>query len=176
MKFIIITLLGGFLGGLTGYLAMDQYPEASLKFYLGVNSELFSGLFTVSALLFSVKTYIVVKLQEGIYSQNRYMRKFAELSEMQKTQDRSHLDPLERLSKSLTTAVLIAALAAIGQIIAAALNSAHGVITGWSLAGASVFCLGYCWIQIRNNLNKYFDYLKEETNDQIEKMKLEAIS
>lgn len=161
--FLLWTVLfAGF--GVAGASWADTFLQAGIvpNFFWNTKSELFSGLFTLSGLLLSVKTYIVVKLQEEIYSKKVYLEEYVMLSEENKTSDATHLEPLWRLSAALTAAVAISAIAAITQIVAAAVGGRWGAVLGFGSAGAAIGSLTFCWLQIRDNLTKYFNFLRQE--------------
>lgn len=173
MKFTIYTLLGALVGSIGAWQASQHLGAAAGDFFWNIKSELFGGLFTISGLLLSVKTYIVVKLKEGIYSKDSYISDYVMLAEEGKTPDDDHFAPLWRLSSALTTAVAVAAVAALMQLVAACYARSWGPILGFGAGGAAVASLAFCWNQIRTNLNKYFEFLRRDSKAQVMKAREE---
>lgn len=161
--FLIIGLLAG------GAIGWFSYPHQGLEFFRLIKGEVFGGLFTAASLLLSLKTYIIVKLQESIYSKESYQKTFARMREEGKIGYDDHLTPLRKLSAGLSLAVVICSLAAIMQIIASALQNQVGLVIAWSFSLCALCVLTNCLFLIRDNLKRYFEQLKADAKADIEK-------
>lgn len=163
-RYWFVLVLGFLVGGAVGWFS---YPYQGVEFFRLIKGEIFAGLFTAASLLLSLKTYIIVKLQESIYCKESYMKSFAQLREEGKVNYDDHLDPLRRLSTGLSLAVVICSVAAILQIIAASLQNQAGLVIAWSSSVCAICVLSNCLLLIRENLSRYFDQLREDASNQI---------
>ena len=164
--------LSSILGGLTtvgiALIAMRYgNPIEVFNFYWSVKSEIFGGLFTIAGLLLSVKTYIILKLEEGIYSKTSYKKDFIDAKALRKIKYDCHLQPLKNFSNALANAIAIPAGAAICQLAAAAAGAFEGILLGFGTAGAACGSLIFCWFRIKANLDVYFHHLREESAEEM---------
>ena len=76
-----------------------------------LRNSLFTGFLTAGSFLFSLKTFIVVKMKENVYDNEKYKKRVAEQRKLNK--DLTHYGPLKRLSSHLYYTVFAAILSSV---------------------------------------------------------------
>lgn len=94
------------LVGIPGALVVDYYA-ANLR------PSLFGGFLTVSAFLFSLKTFIVISMKDNVYGTDEYGDLFADKKRVDPTLKR--YAPLSNLSDLLFASIFVSLLAALSQ-------------------------------------------------------------
>lgn len=98
-----------------GLLFLDQCDQKIIlnAFQDHLREPLFSGLLTVAAFLFSLKTFIIVTMKENVYATKEYGERLDELKKLDNSLKR--YGPLEDFSTLLFLSVLISLSAAVIQ-------------------------------------------------------------
>jgi hypothetical protein len=143
-----------------GWITLD-HPDAVYAFYdAKIRASMFSGFLGLGGFLLSLKTFIIVKMKEGLYDHARYRELVVERRQL--TPELTFFGPLRRLGTllfyaivaSLGTAVLQLTLGLHAQWWTAACCLAAGAFT--------VTLLLFSLLQIKRNLDEWFDYLEED--------------
>lgn len=132
-----------------------------IKLYdLNLRQALFSSLFSLAAFLFAMKTFIVVKMKEGLYDTPEY--KIIIQQKRQRNPNHSFYGSLRRLSSFLTYSIFSAIIGALAQITIGFIKTPFYVCIALSLAAVSVALLIISIILSSFNLNNWFDKLEEK--------------
>jgi hypothetical protein len=127
-----------------------------------LRSSLFSAFLTLGGFLYSLKTFILIKMKENVYDTDWYK---ARLDDLRKYNARlSHYGPLRRLSDLLFFTVMGALCSALAQF-------SIGFINHWVAAVLAIYvaicALGMFIIslfEIKRNLNDWFKYLEDASS------------
>lgn len=128
-------------------------------FFWNVKGEMFGGLFTISGLILSVKTYMIMKLKDGVYNTPEYLETYVKAAVKREVTYSCHFEPLRLFSIALSWAIFLTAAGAIFQLVGAAIGKIPGAIIAAGSAGAAIGSLVYCWAAVRSNLKQYFAHL-----------------
>jgi len=126
---------------------------------------LFTGFLTIGGFLLSLKTFVLIKLKEGLYEHPLYKERLNEMRHL--NPNISSYGPLKRLGTFLVYCVF-------GSFLTSVIQFTLGVIECDCLAA---FCISVsvgtmsvvflAWWEIRKNLNEWFSIL--EKHDQNER-------
>lgn len=150
---------------LTGIVACVVEPISSLFGFFAANlrGSFFSGFLTVGGFLFSLKTFIVVKMKEELYEHELYKRRLEKRREL--NPKLTSFGPLRRLSRFLFVSVIASFVTAILQV-------SVGLWPHWIAAlicmGAATFTLSMLvvsLVQIKGNLDEWFELLEESARN-----------
>ena len=121
----------------------------------------FSGFLSVGGFLFSLKTFIVIKMKEGLYDSDEYRERYREKLKIGR-RDAGLFDPLRNLSRLLFYSIVSSFSTAVAQVTV-------GLVPGWGAAGlclsmvACTLCLLFFSLrEIKGNLDDWFDCLEAE--------------
>lgn len=128
--------------------------------YAKLQGPLFTGFLTVGGFLLTLKTFILVKLNEGIYKTDTYRKRF----ESQQALDPGLrlYGPLQRLSEFLVFSVLSALSCSACQLILGSFGVRWANIFCLSLVTMTLTLVFFCWWEIQANLKIWFSILEEE--------------
>lgn len=119
---------------------------------------LFTGFLTISGFLLSLTTFIVVKMHEAVYQDEKYLEKTAVYTRIDLNY--SHTEPLENLTIFLIVSVVTALVTSFSQFTIGNINSYHIAIFCIALAvGAFGFVLTSCFV-IKKNIQEWIDFMK----------------
>jgi len=138
-------------------------PARLVKYYgENLRGNLFAGFLTVGGFLFSLKTFIIIKMKENVYDHEKYKKRVEEQREL--NHDITLYGPLKRLSHLLFVAVL-------ASIVSAVLQLTVGLVDHWSAVLAclwsSVFAVSLLTDSlfiIKGNLDQWFEFLEQTKN------------
>lgn len=125
-----------------------------------LRASLFSGFLSLGGFLLSLKTFVVVKVKEGLYDHARYRERVMTRQRLNK--NLSFYGPVRRLSRLLFAAVCMAIATAIAQLTLGLINHWSAVALGLGLVAATLTVLLETLFVIRANLNDWFDFLEED--------------
>lgn len=137
--------------------------ENVIEFYqFNLRGALFGGLLTVSAFLFSLKTFIVVKMKESVYDAEFYG---AMVKERQKLNPNiTRYGPLRNLSKLLFWAVLISLLASFVQFSVGLIPKIWAVQVALAASLWSIGMILLSLLHMQSNLRTWFDLLEDHAD------------
>lgn len=138
--------------------------------YDQIRSEVFTASFTVAGLLLAFKTYLVLKLEEGVYSTPAYQQRAVRIwRNAGKTKPESHIAPLKKLSAAIGSSIILLGVAAVAQLFVGLLPPQVGYPVAASLALAALVSAGFVMWEMRVNLLDYFEHLELEAEPFIKK-------
>lgn len=128
-------------------------------FSSNIRASLFGGFLTVGGFLFSLKTFIIIKMKEEVYDHQAYIKRY---NEQKKFDDiLKQYGPLQRLSHLLFASVLSSIITAVTQFsIGLIANKLAVIICIWT-ASFSLCLLIISLILIKRNLDEWFNFLEE---------------
>lgn len=131
------------------------------EFYAkNMRASLFAGFLTLGGFLLSLKTFVVVKMKEGLYDNKTYRGRFKE--QLQSRSKASLYDPLRNLSHLLYYSILSCISTSLLQMTLGLLASWWTASIGIAAAAFSISLLIFSLIQIKGNLDTWFECLDDE--------------
>jgi uncharacterized membrane protein (DUF485 family) len=138
---------------------LDLYDFYSKK----MQTPLFTGFLTLGGFLLSLKTFILIKLKEGLYDHKQYQELVKQKQSLNPKY--THYGPLSRLSHFLVHSVLLALLTSFFQFSVGFVKSNIVAAIGMSLAVTTITVVLLAWWNIRENLNCWFEMLEKEKRE-----------
>ncbi|ABC83391.1 hypothetical protein [Anaeromyxobacter dehalogenans] len=133
-------------------------------FTKNMRGSFFAGFLTIGGFMLSLKTFVLVKMKEGLYDSAAYKEHAERARAFGHTE--SHYAPLRRLSHLLFFSILAA-------LVTSALQLTVGLIPRWwaaaaclSFAGGTIVLLLVSLLQIKQNLDVWFTSLDEDAGKQ----------
>lgn len=139
---------------------IDLYDFYSKK----MQTPLFTGFLTLGGFLLSLKTFILIKLKEGLYDHKQYLELVKEKQRL--NPQYTHYGPLSRLSHFLVHSVLLALLTSFYQFSVGFVNCSVVAAIGMSLAVTTITVVLLAWWNIRQNLSCWFDMLEKDKQEE----------
>lgn len=144
-----------------------QFTSEFLVFYGDtLRSSLFTGFLSVGGFLLAVKTFVVIRMKEGMYDQEFYIQEILGRAR-DLDQDVSHYAPLRNLSSFLFAAIL-------SSLVTSGMQLTVGFVPHWVAAAActlaavvSFVLLVISLFLVRANLNDWFDALEKDSKKEI---------
>lgn len=162
MKILYLTIAIVFVIANTALLWLAHCYDFNLyEFYSKkMQMPLFTGFLTLGGFLLTLKTFVLIKLKEGLYDHPNYKDKVRELRSL--NPNYSYYGPLSRLGHFLIHSVLLALITSFYQFTLGFIQ--HNIIAsiGITLALITVIVVLYAWWNIRQNLNYWFELLERE--------------
>jgi len=147
-------------------IAFSKYFPPYVDFYeKKLQVPLFSGFLTLGSFLLSVKTFIVIKLKEGIYESPLYKKRFDHAQSINRGEKLHLYDPLKKLSGYLIYSVFAALITSIVQIVVGSFSFQITVAFCLSLSAMTMTLVLFAWWEIKANLECWFDLLEKEEDD-----------
>lgn len=158
LKLLLLALCSTAVVGSLYYLVSD--PAKLVEYYArNIRGSLFTGFLTVGGFLFSLMTFIIVKMKENVYDHEAYQKRVANQKNL--NAKLTFYGPLQRLSHLLFVSVL-------ASITCSALQLTVGLLEHWL---AVLVCLWFCifallllvtsLLMIKKNLDQWFEFLEE---------------
>lgn len=113
----------------------------------------FTGFLTIGSFLLSLKTFIVVKLKEGVYDSESYKKLFAERTQGQKGAD--IYAPLKNISHLLFGTILSAIITAILHVTLGLMNNWLAILVCVFAVVFSIVLLLISLVLIRRNITSW---------------------
>ncbi len=159
IKIFIATILFGLLSVVCIYNFVEPIEQITEYYSKNLRGNLFSGFLTLGGFLFSLKTFIIVKMKENVYDHCEYEKKLQKGKKL--NPNMTHYGPLRRLSDMLFYSVLL-------SIITAALQLTIGLIPHWasaliciSFSVTTIFLLIWSLILIKQNMDDWFSFIEK---------------
>ena len=127
-----------------------------------LRGNLFAGFLSLGGFLFSLKTFIVIKLKENVYDCDGYRKVFSDMKKI--NGDMKLYTPLENVSNFLFYAVLFSIIAAILQLTLGLLNNFWAVVVSIGSAIMAILVLLIALFMIKTSLNDYFKFINDEAD------------
>lgn len=138
----------------TCYFFWDKLP----KFHETVRGFLFSGFLTLGSFLLTTKTFVITRLQDGLFHTNEYDLKHqvaVHQNGTEKTGARN--EGLRRLTEFLVWSVFSCMSVAVVQLILSTCESSITSAVSLSAAAASLFLVLLSWLYIRDFMHQYLE-------------------
>ena len=128
-------------------------------FTKNMRGSFFAGFLTIGGFMLSLKTFVLVKMKEGLYDSKPYKDRNERLQRFGHSE--SLYTPLKRLSHLLFSSILAA-------LLTSALQLTLGLVPRWwsamvcaGFAGGTIVMLVFSLLQIKANLDEWFRSLDE---------------
>lgn len=130
------------------------------EFYANnLRQSLFAGFLTLAAFLYSLKTFIIIKMKENVYDQKLYKERFDR--KKKNNPNIKRYDALRQLSDLLFYTVLCSIITSIMQFTLGLYSHWMASILCLYMALVSVVLFSISIFIIKDNLNAWFDFLDE---------------
>ena len=129
-----------------------------------LQTNFFSGFLALGGFLLSLKTFIIVKLHEGIFQNKTYRERFEAKYEFMKEKPGFYA-PLINLSDFLVWSVGLSLVTATCQITLGFVPSRWVISICLALAVVSIALVFTAWWSIKNNLSEWFILLQQEYDE-----------
>lgn len=139
------------------FLSPDDLAKVLLFFQTSLRQPLFAGLLTVSAFLFSLKTFIIVTMKQNVYGTPEYKAEWEEKKKL--NSELKRYTPLRNFALLLFFAVLVSLLAAISQFTVGLLDNPLAAIVSISFAVWSISMIFVSLVYLQVNLRSWFKFL-----------------
>lgn len=136
--------------------------------YYGSNlrGPLFSGFLSLGGFLLSLKTFILVKMKEGVYDNARYRMRVRQARKAHPKRNIKIFGELEQLRILLFLAIVAALVTAVSQMTLGLVKQEVVVAICLALAGFTLALLVQALLQINANLGRWFEYLEKEAEEE----------
>src|SRR3569833_997022 len=156
----------GCFAALVGVVTTDtitpKKQTAVLDFFQQhLRQPLFAGLLTVSAFLFSLKTFIIVTMKQNVYGTDEYGADWNKKKELNPNLKR--YQPLRNFALLLFFAVLISLCGAVAQFTVGLIDAPWAAIMCLSLAIWSIAMIFVALLFLQVNLRSWFHFLDESS-------------
>lgn len=126
-----------------------------------LRSSLFAGFLTLGGFLFSAKTFIVVKMKEGVYDTPDYEKSVETQRALKPGSNLKFYGPLRNLSQLLFGSILLSLVTAVAQLTLGLFDNVIAVFICLGLAVATIVVLIISLFFIRANLVFWFDQMEK---------------
>lgn len=162
MKKTYIAFTAAFIGLVAaGYFLAAWYRYDIYCFYSQkLQMPLFTGFLTLGGFLLSLKTFILIKLKEGLYDNQYYIELVKDKRAV--NPNYSFYGPLTRLGNFLIFSVISALCTSFYQVSLGWIKCNMVALVGLGLALTTAIMVVLAWWYIRCNLNRWFELLEKE--------------
>lgn len=160
---------------LYGSIYIGLFSQANLLdiYSKKLQMPLFTGFLTISGFLLSLTAFIVVKMNEGVYQDEKYIEKTVAYKGIDP--DYSYTKPLENLAHFLTVSVAMALITSFSQFTIGNISSYHISVLCIALAvGSFGFVLTSCFV-VKLNIQEWIRLMKEKKTAEFEKRQQEKL-
>lgn len=130
--------------------------EHVVPFHAEAKGYLFSGYLTLGSFLLTTKTFVITRLQEGLFQSKEYCDLHEEASGrkgIKKVGERN--EPLRRLTEFLVWSVCLCLITAVLQLVLSALKSFYASTVALGLAAAALALVLRSWLLMRQFMHQY---------------------
>lgn len=167
IKLVMINWIIAFFLGITACVMLWSKVA---DFHETVRGYLFSGFLTLGSFLLTTKTFVITRLQDGLFHTIEYDKKYKEAVRQngkEKTGERN--EGLRRLTEFLVWSVFSCMAVSVGQLLLSACRSNLASAIALAACCASLFLVLRSWIYIRSFIHEYLEFandrpLPEEDN------------
>ncbi len=152
-----------FLSQAASSAAQAAAAVADIYYDRNLHTSLFTGFLALGGFLFTVKTFIVVKMKEEVYDTELYGEMVQR--ERRKNPEFSHYGPLARLSVLLYWVIILALATAFLQVTLGLWKHSFAVVICLGAAFLTIGLLVYALHQVKSNLLHLFEIAEERTKD-----------
>ncbi len=169
MKKIIFFIIAVFVATASITMTIAKTADVCLySFYQNnLQKSLFSAFLTIGGFLFSLKTFILVKLKEGLFDSPRYKKRVKARRAI--NPNISVYGPLSRLSGFLVYCVFGSLITATYQFTFGFIRHDLAAAIGIASATTTLAVVFLAWWNIRTNLKIWFELLEEDAEEDEQK-------
>lgn len=138
-----------------------------LEYTTGLRTPLFTAFVTMGSFLLTLKTFILLRLKEGMYDKEFY--KTAYLNNRSLASKDSYYGPLQRLGQALIVNVAMCYISSILQLTLGLLKYDWGIVICLGFGATTLGLIFFCWYQVSQNLQQWFNYIETEKQDELNK-------
>ena len=138
---------------------ISDLPKFTNYFAENLRGNLFAGFLTVGGFLFSLKTFIVIKMKENVYDHRKYKDRVEEHRKHNK--DITFYGPLRRLSGLLFVSVLSSIFSAVMQLTVGLIDKWYAALACIWSSVIAITLLTVSIFVIKNNLDQWFEFLED---------------
>lgn len=153
---VIFAIALGSILTMANRYGFDLYCFYSSK----MQTPLFTGFLTLGGFLLTLKTFVLIKLKEGLYDHKKYQEHHNKRKLL--NSELTYYGPLSRLGNFLILSVLFALLTSFFQFTFGFIDSNLIAAIALSLAFTTSIIVLFAWWNIRRNLNYWFELLEDE--------------
>lgn len=160
------------IGAVVGVLALALLSlvdsQALLRIYdAKLQTPLFTGFLTLGGFLLTLKTGLLMRLKSDLYDNGTYRKQVVAMNNLAVPGQRiSVFGPLQRLGSFLIVVVLMSLGTSVSQLTIGFIPSKLAAMFCLALAAVTISLVFAAWIEIRNNLQRWFSLLEEEAAEQ----------
>lgn len=162
MKHVIRESIGFFVIGVLGAFYIGQNSDLPTFYQKNLQGNLFSGFLALGGFLLSLKTFIVVKLHEGIFERDSYEERYKVECEQFPENINPYYGPLRNLSDFLVWSVGLSLITSVAQLTLGYVKQLWAVSICLGFAAVSLWLVLRAWWEIKGNLATWFELLEEE--------------
>lgn len=138
------------------------YNVDSYEFYReSLQGPIFSGFLALGGFLLSLKTFILVKLNEGVFESSLYRKRHMQNCERNPGHVPPLYSPLKNLSDFLIWSVAFCVFTAALQLTLGFVNHFLATSTVIAFALQSIYLVFRSWWEIKGNLETWIELLQE---------------
>ena len=161
MKRIITIFTISFLISLSLLVYIPDVSCNLAEFYAeNMRTPLFTGFLTIGAFLLTLKTFIIIKLKEGLYDSEAYQKHLDVMRNL--NPEISSYGPLSRLSEFLIYCVFSALITSVLQFSIGFIPTNLASAICISTAISTILVVFFALWQIKNILDQWFKSLEED--------------
>lgn len=162
-RFAVCLLVPAIVLGVICYFVFNLNSEEFRAFFSGnLRAPLFTGFLGFGGFLFSLKTFIVIKMKENVYDDDYYIANYEKHKRL--NPKLTLYAPLKRLSDLLFYTVVGALLTSTMQFTIGFIPSPiASIICTWVALATLLLVLTSLW-EIKKNLNRWFETLENGNN------------
>jgi len=160
----VVALVIGFIVDRADATATETEMKALAEYHKGtLRGALFGSFLSLGGFLLSLKTFIVVKIKEGIYDSKRYRKRIAAVRAYEPDNAKSAIfGELDRLRSLLFASIVASIIAGIAQVTVGVKESAYTATVCIAAACFVIALLIQSLILINSNLRDWFKELEFE--------------
>jgi hypothetical protein len=163
----VLALLVGIAVGSFVYWLAGQHDDAIPFYGDKLRGSLFSGFLSMGSFLLSLKTFIVVKMKEGLYDQASYKQRHLEA--VRTGGPRKMYTPIFALRGFLLWSIITALATAVLQVTVGLFKKKWAVAIPIGSAALTLTLLMRCLFEINGNLKTWFSHAEEMRQEELDK-------
>jgi len=166
----VVALVVGLVGGALVYWRTVVDDEAVAFYGKNLRGYLFSGFLSLGAFMLSLKTFIVVKMKEGLFDQPIYKERHSQA--VQAGGNRDMYRPLVSLRLFLLWSIISSILTATVQMTVGLLSLRWAVAMAIGCVGFTIVLLFRCLAAINSSLSLLFRYAADAREKELQEEEL----
>ena len=144
------------------FYAVVFAPWEPCKTYEALRGSLFTGFFTVSGFLLSMKSFVIQQLKKDVYDQEAYLLLLAKRRTQMRRAD-THYGSLQDLSSLFIYAIVTCLASSLVQITIGLVHRRWAIGVCFAAAGVGFVAISFIIFHIRRNLLYWFEFLEKNS-------------